>query len=289
MSRDWSSYFSDLSANTNLLDVGTGNGTLALLAWQSFSRRNLPARITGIDAAEILPDVSDLGSSTDEVEILFKGRMPAEALTLEDKKFDEVVGQYALEYSNTKRSVPEIVRVLAPEGRVRFLVHSNDSLVIKNASEDHQALDELLNDLALVRRARRVFKARIVKANRVKSPKAADQKFQKTLEELQGRIQVVDPATSSQHYQYFLKTMSDLFQRRVSQNPNQYLTFLDQFDDEMQSSMARLSQMAEAAKDEEGAEGLLKLFAEAGLVGLTLQKQASSGTTFGWLIQGHKA
>jgi ubiquinone/menaquinone biosynthesis C-methylase UbiE len=288
ISRDWRSYFDDLPEKSSILDIGTGNGTLALLAAKSFSHRKAAGRIMGIDAADIHPDLSSLGNSVGDVEVAFQGGMAAEALAFEDKVFDEIVGQYALEYTDVERSIPEVDRVLSSGGRVRFLVHSNDSLVIKNASEDFRALDVLLNELALVHRARRVFEVRARRGKVVKKTQTADQRFLQALQELQRRVLIMDPAKSSQHYKSFLETMRELFQRRVSQNPVQYLTFLDQFEEEMQHAKARLSQMAAAAKDEAGAEKLLALFSGSGLEDLTLQKQNSSDTTFGWLLLGRK-
>jgi ubiquinone/menaquinone biosynthesis C-methylase UbiE len=77
-----------------------------------------------------------------------------EALPFSDEHFDTVCGQYALEYSDTDKSVAELMRVLRGGGRLRFLLHSACGVLHeRNREQSRQAKILLDSDLLAVTRA----------------------------------------------------------------------------------------------------------------------------------------
>lgn len=99
---DWRQFFGALEDGARILDVGTGNGAVAQLAYDTGKQGDKHFEVHGVDAAEI----STAGPSDGETgEVHFHAAVPMESLPFEDDWFDCVVSQYALEYSDRKSVV----------------------------------------------------------------------------------------------------------------------------------------------------------------------------------------
>jgi SAM-dependent methyltransferase len=122
----WAEFFRELPAKARVLDVGTGNGYLALLALDNGKR----FEVHGADAASIDPPQALPALRTRLEKIRFHPDTPAEDLRFADATFDAVVGQHALEYADIKGALREIARVLKPGGRIRFLLHAAESEIL---------------------------------------------------------------------------------------------------------------------------------------------------------------
>jgi SAM-dependent methyltransferase len=114
----WSAFASSLPRGARVLDLGCGAGAVGRMLLTC--RDDL--RVTGVDAARVprskLPQM-ELISDTD-----------MESLPFEDGSFNAVVSQFGYEYSHTRESTPEIVRVLAPGAPLSFLVHHAGSAIV---------------------------------------------------------------------------------------------------------------------------------------------------------------
>ncbi|TCO77895.1 class I SAM-dependent methyltransferase [Chromatocurvus halotolerans] len=132
----WRGFFGQLPADAAVLDIGTGNGALALLAREALGSF---AEVHGVDVAEIDP-TTFVSSEEGLQSITFHPGVAMEQLPFGDDCFDAVVGQYALEYSDMRRSVAEVLRALKVDGRFRFLVHaSGGTLEARNVLQQRQA------------------------------------------------------------------------------------------------------------------------------------------------------
>jgi len=133
--RAWEQFFSTLPAGARLLDVGTGNGALPLIALDSARSRSVAFEVHGIDFARIdprraVPDGQRIFGDT-----VFHGGVRAEAMPFADRYFDAVTGQYALEYTQREAALREIHRVLAAGAPARFVLHHASSIVVTTAHE----------------------------------------------------------------------------------------------------------------------------------------------------------
>ena len=136
LDRVWEGFFQDLPKDSVILDVGTGNGALAVLAQKVLGDR---AQVHGVDVAEIDP-VTFVSSARGLQSITFHPGVTMEQLPFDDGYFDAVVGQYALEYSKLEHSVPEALRMLRSRGRFCFLVHAaGGALETRNSLQQRQA------------------------------------------------------------------------------------------------------------------------------------------------------
>jgi len=156
--REWRSFFVLLNDNASVLDVGTGNGALAAVAMTAAQREGHSFDIHGCDLAEIEPRTYVQSRVEDLAEITFHAKTPMESLPFADEVFDAVCGQYALEYSDVTRSVPELMRVLRSGGRLKFLLHSEGGALHKRNKLQWQQAQTLLQS-ALLSATRRMLTA----------------------------------------------------------------------------------------------------------------------------------
>gem|GEM_PF-1455581 len=142
--RYWKGEFSGLLPGARVLDIATGNGVLLAWAAQSAVDRGCALALTGIDAAPIDP-LRFVASEQESLRnIAFHGDVAAERLPFGNAAFDVVVSQFGLEYSDLDASLPEVARVLAPGGCLRWLAHGASSAVVVESAERVAQMDYLL-------------------------------------------------------------------------------------------------------------------------------------------------
>ncbi|MGY0505477.1 class I SAM-dependent methyltransferase [Luteimonas sp. e5] len=140
----WSSCFDPLLAGDRLVDLGTGNGALALLAKAHATRQGFSLDIHGVDLADIRPaeNLADGARLLDGIR--FHPCTDMRQLPFEDGSVTLLTSQYGFEYAASREVVTEMARVLAADGRVCMLMHSDDSLIARTAPAQQQGIDYLL-------------------------------------------------------------------------------------------------------------------------------------------------
>jgi len=96
-----------------------------------------------VDLAEVTPPWLAALPLSKRARVQFRSGCAAEQLPFADASFALVVSQWGLEYSDLNLSVPEILRVLAPQGRVQLLLHHVDALPVRLAAEEIEHLEWL--------------------------------------------------------------------------------------------------------------------------------------------------
>ena len=118
----------------SIIDLACGNGALAWLANDLFSQQGQTTKVTGIDTANIDP-FKVLNKDRKKFPMLdFIGNTAIEKLPFKDDSIDLAISQYGLEYSNLHESIPEISRVLKPKAKVGFILHNNESFLLKGST-----------------------------------------------------------------------------------------------------------------------------------------------------------
>jgi SAM-dependent methyltransferase len=155
----WVEFFSGLPENARILDVGTGNGVIALIALETGAGLGRSYEIHGTDLASIDPhrDVPDGAKRL--AGIRFHPGVATEQLPFDAATFDAVSGHYALEYTHIDDALAEIHRVLKPSGRARFILHHRDSRLVENALRSLRHADWVLKETKIYRLLRRHVEA----------------------------------------------------------------------------------------------------------------------------------
>ncbi len=117
----WCEVFGELQAGARVLDVATGNGALPRLLLKHCP--NPEVSCDGVDIASIAPNWLAAALPNDRNRVRFHGQVDAGELPFGDGCFDLVISQYGFEYTDVERSLPELLRVLAPSGSVALVLH----------------------------------------------------------------------------------------------------------------------------------------------------------------------
>ncbi len=142
----WHRVFSAMAPGSRVLDIATGNGALPRLLLQA--RPAGDWHCDAIDQASLAPRWAD--ASAPDAPLCFHTGVAAEALPFEDGRFALVVSQFGIEYSDLDSSIPELLRVLAPEGNLALVVHHADARPVQLAAIEIAHIDWLLSADGLV-------------------------------------------------------------------------------------------------------------------------------------------
>lgn len=123
--RFWESCCAGLEAGNRVLDLATGNGALVKLVHE---RIRSDLRIDAVDLATVAPRWLVLA---DTAGVSFHSGVRMEALPFADAGYDLVVSQFGLEYAQWPGALEEAIRVCRPGGRMAFVLHHAESVVMR--------------------------------------------------------------------------------------------------------------------------------------------------------------
>lgn len=248
----WRTFFADLSDGACILDLCTGNGAVALLAAEDARA----ARIVAVDQADIDPPAFVSRHADLYARIEFRGGTDVQALPYGDGGFDAVVCQYGIEYSNLDRSLPEAVRMVAPGGRVRFVVHAADGVVARDAGAVIADADLLLEEIDLPGHAARCFEAVCAVEREGGDVALADSRFAAFQEALMRTAQHVPRASDRTMVKNSGAVLLDSFQRRGQFGLGDLLAMVGQVRTEIEAHRGRLQALVDSALDAKSAAAL---------------------------------
>lgn len=150
----WEESYSPLRDGERIVDIGTGNGALLLLAKAHANRRRMRFDLHGVDMADIDPPRSVRGGANVFEGIRFHPCTSADRLPFESGSVHLLTSQYAFEYMPADAVLGELVRILRTDGSAAFLLHSRDSLVCQVAAEQLEACRFLFGQSDVFERAR---------------------------------------------------------------------------------------------------------------------------------------
>ncbi len=149
----WQAFLAELPQSAAILDVATGNGSLAVLAALSDKK----FAVTGTDIASIDPAIYVSKDSHALKNITFIGGCPSEELPFNEAEFTAVISQYGFEYADRNIALSEMARVLKPGGRLMLLTHHRDSEVVKPNTAQIEQITELTERADIFDRARKII------------------------------------------------------------------------------------------------------------------------------------
>ena len=129
----WQRQFDALEDRARIVDLGTGNGPLLLLARERAGQRDIDLELHGVDIADIDPAGAVADGARLFAGIHFHPRTSACALPFADGEVDMVCSQFGFEYAPRDAAIDEILRVTRARNRISLVVHSDDSIVAQVA------------------------------------------------------------------------------------------------------------------------------------------------------------
>jgi ubiquinone/menaquinone biosynthesis C-methylase UbiE len=283
----WSDFFSSLTDGARVLDVGTGNGVVALIAAETAAARGQRLEIHATDLARIDPRRDVRGAARRLAGIQFHPGVATEKLPFEDESFDAVSGHYALEYGEPSASLAEIRRVLKPGGDAQFILHHADSLLVQSARRSMRETEFVLKDTKLYRRLHRL----------VTMDQVAPGATERASTELRGAIQLVKNAAAQARTAgggLVLKVALDAVQKllvaRRELKPQLAGLEVDRAEEELRASWRRLNDLVAHARTEADMERLESQATDAGFSLIERFPQMHAGSNLvGWQLLMHRA
>lgn len=136
----WQKVFKNVIKNSNVLDLCTGNASLIRLAKETMSDFS-HSNFIGVDYAKV--DIKDDFEKLSNVKLIFE--INVEILPLTSSYYDLIISNFGIEYSNLTKSITEISRLLKPGGRVEFICHYYESIIVMTNNKELAMLNTMLS------------------------------------------------------------------------------------------------------------------------------------------------
>jgi ubiquinone/menaquinone biosynthesis C-methylase UbiE len=283
----WVQFFSTLVDGARVLDVGTGNGVVALIASETAASRGQAFEIHATDLARIDPHRHVRDGARRLAGITFHPEVATERLPFEDRSFDAVSGHYALEYGKPAEALTEIHRVLKSGGDAQFILHHFDSVLVRSAQRSMRETEFVLKDTKLYRKLHRL----------VALEQATPESTQRITAELRAAIQAVKHALnqarkagSGMVLGVALDAVQKLLTARKQLTPLAAGREVDRAEAELRASWRRLNDLVLHARSSADMDLIQKHAAAAGFTRIECLPQLHAGQHLvGWQLLLHRA
>ncbi len=278
----WADFFAKCSDGACILDIGTGNGAVALIAAETGQAQDRHWEIHASDLALIDPmrDVPDAGARM--AGIRFHAGVAAENLPFEAGSFDAVSGQYALEYTRMDASLTEVFRVMKPGGSAQFIIHHHESPILSNAALSLAEIDFVLKESKIYRHLKRLT------ADEDASPRNAQQTgddLRSAIQSLKRALSEAAPRGEGRIYHVTLDAVQKLLQLRTQYTPLFTGKEVDRSEQDLRDLGRRLKDLVSSAKDEAGMQALERIAVDTGFTISERVAQLHDRTnTIGWRL-----
>jgi ubiquinone/menaquinone biosynthesis C-methylase UbiE len=144
----WQLQFAMLADRAVVLDVCSGNGSIALLARDYALRHSLDISVKAVDAADIdltrvIERHPQLGQHAQAIQFL-PGTL-LEDVAEAPESIDLVTSQYGVEYTDWRASADNIVRMLRPGGHFSMVCHDLNSKVTREMERQQAGYAQLVD------------------------------------------------------------------------------------------------------------------------------------------------
>jgi ubiquinone/menaquinone biosynthesis C-methylase UbiE len=268
--RRWTGFFNLLNDGDAILDVATGNGAVLALALNYAERLKIQFSLFGVDRANpVDTGLADKAAALGCI-LQLQGDTPAEALPFEDARFHAVTSQYALEYTDLSRSVPEIARVLQAGGELMLITHTRESDIMDQTRIELDDGDFVLSPDGvldcfeqLVRTESRTGAAAPATEQPEHFPELKNQ-FSQAAAAVLDRLRDRNPV-QARFLQGVMTSMGEVYQHRLQYPPETVLQKTAEVRTETLAHLDRLQDMHDAACGPEGLGQLRTLLRDSGL------------------------
>ena len=250
--RHWSKFFSDLPADSRVLDLATGNGAVLHFALATARASGKPLQLHGVDLAAINPWAHLQSSRLAPTSLDFTANTNIETLPFGSASFDAVVSQYGAEYADLDKVLAETARVLDTGGRLMWIMHSTDSIVYRNSQREIEDAQFMLEHAQPAVHLRALLKIQTAGENYIANAhqntantpqrQALDQALKLCVQRLQqrGQSEIID---------HGLQNLAYLYQHRNQHPPATLLAKISEWETELGFFQQRLQALVDCALD----------------------------------------
>jgi len=267
----WQQQVHKLPDGARVVDIGTGNGALPLLASQVAAQAGRQLDIHGVDSAGIDPAAAAGERASAYRGLSFHPHTPAHRLPFDAGSVALVTSQYAFEYMPLLPVRDELLRVLAADGTIAMIVHSDDSIIARQAPGQAEACRFLFDELALFERSRALLQVLVGASGPDGSADLAALAGNPAAEAARAGFN----AAAGRLSQRLSHTPVDLLGRATAhlrnvlaasgQSPAQALELLDRAEQSLLDERERLRQLQAAIQNDAGRQRIAAAFRDHGL------------------------
>lgn len=279
----WEAFFSDVPNGARILDVGTGNGAVALIASELGARLQRSWEIHATDLALIDPVRHVPGGAERLRSIQFHPGVGTEKLPFESGSIAAVSGHYALEYMDIPAALAEIRRVLAAGmGRAQFVLHHLESQLVQNAM---RSLDEAdtVKDSRVYRQLRRLL---LVDADKTVLLQRRQVELQQSIRDLKQAFAQLPSAAHSSFIAVTLDAVRKLLDLRRSHSSHFVEQQISVVETDFRAARKRLNDLIGHALDQAGIDTLQEQCRAAGFAEVSAEPiYHNQQNLVGWLLR----
>ena len=285
----WRKILRQTTSPADTLDIGCGNAALLT----ELLEQRISGTYTGVDLAGVrLNEVAKqkLKQSTG-LSALLKSHTNAEDLPLKSESIDLAASVFGIEYSDLRKSLPEAIRVLRPNGVFHALVHADESVISTMSAralsefqdadmgsivDNLKVIDQQLNELRVPARLKQ---SRPSEAARINLNGLA-QKYMSNL----------NPDTGNAIMVQFVGDALKYF-KMLNQSDTIRAQYIDGIEAEFQASRQRYTAMAAAAQSETDIMSIRTILQQQNCAAVSVEKffaDEEQRELGGWHISVHK-
>jgi SAM-dependent methyltransferase len=265
-------------SGSRLLDLACGDGAAARLCAEHAQRQGMDLCVTAVDAAEIPAARAPAPGS-----ITFLGGVRLEALPFPDIMFDAVISQFGFEYADEAAAATEAVRVLRPGGRLRLLMHAEDSAVHRDTAGRQRRLLAALAGDGPVTLVRDLVRAAI----KHDTERLAD--LEARLPSATALLQAIAAgAPQDDSALFYSSEFLRSWRLRERYDPNDLLRSIEEGWTHASGVAIRQGHMLAAARSKTQIDALATRFHRLGLAAARITPVTSAGGQIGWLLDANK-
>jgi hypothetical protein len=267
--KPWAAFFRQFQDGDSMLDLGTGNGAVPLIALDYAEQHGLTLNLHGVDSADIDPanHNPELGDKLGK--ITFHARTSVTDLPFAEASFDFVTSQYGIEYAPLEPAAAEIVRVLRKGAYGQFIVHAEDGVTANAARRELEDIDELLHDIDIFSATTNaLILVRGIEESRGKPTSADMERAKAAFDDYHKRLtrlgEIWEKRTAGDVFRTSGDILQHTFQHRHHFQLQQLLDKVDESRDAVIFHQVRLRALLRAAKSADGCTQMEDRFLDLG-------------------------